>query len=212
MEDAKLSPLSEQIRLAFDREEGEFTFRDFLAGIDTRSFGFLLVVLSIPSALPVPAPGYSVPFGIVLAVLATQLIARRAQPIFPERILNRRLKAKSDSRFVRTMAKFIGFFERFSRPRGMRWFALGPFERILGGMVLLCSISMMLPIPLTNTLPALGIFLIGMALLGKDLLFGILGLLVGLAGIALTTTLLVLISKFGMDGVDMVKTWIRGWF
>ena len=36
---------------------------DLLELAGKRVFGFLFVILSLPSALPVPAPGYSIPFG-----------------------------------------------------------------------------------------------------------------------------------------------------
>ena len=32
--------------------------------VGEKGFGLLLIVLSLPSALPVPAPGYSTPFGL----------------------------------------------------------------------------------------------------------------------------------------------------
>ncbi len=203
------SPLSVQIRRAFDREAGEITFGEFLERIEARSFGFLLVLLSLPSALPLPAPGYSVPFGIVLSLLAVQMIRRRSQPWFPERVLQRKIKSGGDSKVVKGMTRFIAFFERMLKPRGAILFRSGVFPSVLGGVILLCSMSMILPIPLTNTLPALGIFLMGLAVLEEDLAFGLVGMVIGLLGLALTTAILVAIAMFGAEGVDMVKNWIK---
>lgn len=202
--------LSEQIQTIFAPGAAELTIRDFLDRIETRSFGILLALFAIPSALPLPAPGYSVPFGIVLFILSAQILAKRPAPWFPERILRRRLKAKNESRTVRGMTKFIRFFERFLKPRGSQLFQRGAFPVILGVVCLLGSISMLIPLPLTNTLPALGIFLMGLAMLEEDAFFGVAGLLVALVGIALTSTILFFVLTYGLQGVDMVKDAIRG--
>ncbi|MEM9505132.1 MAG: exopolysaccharide biosynthesis protein, partial [Cyanobacteria bacterium P01_E01_bin.43] len=51
----------------FDESRNEqVTLADILALAGERTFGFLFVLLAFPSALPVPAPGYSIPFGIVM--------------------------------------------------------------------------------------------------------------------------------------------------
>ena len=39
------------------------TLSELLLIAEERTFGFLFVLLSLPSALPIPAPGYSIPFG-----------------------------------------------------------------------------------------------------------------------------------------------------
>lgn len=56
---------------------------DILQLAAERTFGFLLAVLSLPSALPIPAPGYSTPFGIVLLLLGWQLLVGASTPWLP---------------------------------------------------------------------------------------------------------------------------------
>ena len=46
-----------------------------LQALGDRGFGLLFIILSLPSALPVPAPGYSTPFGIIITILALQMMA-----------------------------------------------------------------------------------------------------------------------------------------
>ena len=62
----------------------EVTLNEILEIAGERTFGFLFVLLSLPSALPIPAPGYSTPFGIVMFLLAAQLIVGREQLWLPE--------------------------------------------------------------------------------------------------------------------------------
>ena len=46
--------------------------------LGSKGFGVVLVFLSLPSALPVPAPGYSTPFGIAIALIAFQILIGRS--------------------------------------------------------------------------------------------------------------------------------------
>ncbi len=59
--------LSNELQRYFFEEQQPptVTLADILLLAKERIFGFLLVILSLPSALPVPAPGYSTPFGIL---------------------------------------------------------------------------------------------------------------------------------------------------
>ncbi|MEN9220582.1 MAG: exopolysaccharide biosynthesis protein, partial [Thermostichales cyanobacterium GMQP_bins_62] len=57
-------------------------------------------------------------------------------------------------------------------------------------LVLLMGISMILPIPGTNTVPALGVFLIGLGLIEADGVICALGALVALLGGTLTVSIL----------------------
>ncbi len=203
--------LSKDIKSIFEHDGSTVvTVETILERVSSKSFGILLVILALPSALPVPAPGYSVPFGIVLILLGTQMAAARATPWFPERVLRRTIKVKEDSKALDAMVKFLAFFEVFVRPRLRFVFTTGLFYRALGCMVTLCGISMCIPVPLTNTAPAFGVFLIGLGTLEEDGLAGLAGLAASIAGIALSITVLVLIAYFGMEGVDMVKDFIKG--
>lgn len=61
------------------------TLQELLKLSGDRTFGFLLVMLSFPSALPVPAPGYSTPFGLLILLLAVQMLWGRHEPWLPFR-------------------------------------------------------------------------------------------------------------------------------
>ena len=78
-------------RYFFEEERNEkVTLAEILTLAGERIFGFLLVILSLPSApsaFPVPAPGYSTPFGIAIFFLAVQLIMGRDYLWLPAKIL-----------------------------------------------------------------------------------------------------------------------------
>ncbi|MEC8209414.1 MAG: exopolysaccharide biosynthesis protein, partial [Verrucomicrobiota bacterium] len=62
--------------LKANNEHG-ISIREITRAVGEKGFGLLLIVLSLPSALPVPAPGYSTPFGLVTALIAFQMIIGR---------------------------------------------------------------------------------------------------------------------------------------
>ena len=69
--------------LAREHSAVGLTLGEVFQRIGDRGFGLLLIVLSLPSALPIPAAGYSTPFGIIIAVLALQMLAGRTSPWIP---------------------------------------------------------------------------------------------------------------------------------
>jgi len=87
--------------------------------IGDRGFGVLLIILSLPSALPVPAPGYSTPFGILIAVLALQMIAGRTTPWLPERAARTKLHRRQQAIYQvqRRFADFVALHEQV-QPEG----------------------------------------------------------------------------------------------
>lgn len=207
--------LSSEIKSIFENKN-ESTFGDFLHKIQHKGFGVLLVILSLPSALPVPAPGYSIPFGIVLFLIGIQLVGGKKKVWFPDKIKNKKLPASS-GKLINGMIGFLKFFENFIRPR-LRFLTKGVMYKLVGLIVTLCAVSMMIPIPLTNTIPAFGIFLIGLGLLEEDGLVILLGILACLIGLSLTSTILYFFIVLGSEGIqivqdnyDMVTDSIKNW-
>jgi hypothetical protein len=189
--------LSEDILGAFEGSDQPTNLGELFDRIEGKGFGLLLAVLSIPSALPVPAPGYSIPFALVLFPLAVQMLKGRTTPWLPDKLRAKPIKAGGGGvKFFKAAAKFIRFWEKLIKPRGVAAFRSPLLQRTLAIAVLACSVSMMLPIPLTNTLPALGIFLISLGLLEEDIVFAIFGLIVAAAG--LTITGLILFAIFAL--------------
>ncbi len=202
-------PLSREIADIFAQEAETITFEALLSRISQKSFGVLLAILALPSAMPLPAPGYAIPFGLALLVVAYQMIRGRAYPWFPQRVLNREIRTTKNRRLVKAMVWLVGLLEKLLKPRGEWLYETRWFPRSSGVVVLLCAASMCTPIPLTNSLPALGIFLIGMGLIERDALAGIGGIVTGVAGMLVSITIVVLVLMFGMVAVDWVRDVIR---
>ncbi len=191
----------------------EVTLNEILEIAGERTFGFLFVLLALPSALPIPAPGYSVPFGIVMFLLAVQLIVGSEQPWLPEKFRKRGFERKSVQGIIRKGIPWLQRIETVSRPRLTSVCTSRTGRVVIGLAIALMSISMMIPIPLTNTLPAMGIFVTGFGLLDDDGAISLAGLTLCVMGAALSSTILYLVFHYGIEGmtaiVDAAKDWIK---
>lgn len=185
---------------------------EIFKAFEAKGFGLLLVILSMPSALPIPAPGYSTPFGLVLALLGLQMLCGRTRPWLPDWAKNLRLSPKITVRMVQAGTAFFGYFEKWIRPR-MHWIHQRGGRIFLAVLIIFMSCLMILPIPLTNTAPAMVIFLIGVALCEEDGLFGLLAALAGLAAVALYSFVIYLaihlFREYGWEGVQNIKEVIK---
>jgi hypothetical protein len=203
--------LSQEIDTFLQNQTDSSSLGEFLKALEHKGFGFFLIVLSLPAALPVPAPGYASPFALVLIYFAFSLFKGNEYPQLPPRIMRQPLKLQRNSKLGRSMIRFLAFFEKFLRPRLGFLFHTNGIYKVLAICILLASISMLSPLPLTNTAPAMSIFLLGLSLLEKDGLFVILGVLSMLLGVGFSLVLHIALIYFGWEAVDIIQDTIYSW-
>ena len=206
---AKLS--KELNRFFFEEKRGDtVTLENVLDLAGERIFGFLFVILSLPSALPLPAPVISIPFGIIMIVLAVQLIIGREEPWLPKKFAKRPIKLETAQKFVKKGIPFLQKIEAVSRPRLPFVCTTIPGKIIIGLVIALMSSFMMIPIPGTNTLPAIGIFVTGFGLLEDDGAISLAGLTIcSIAAILIGSVFAALIWG-GTSLIDQIKTMLKG--
>jgi hypothetical protein len=209
----KASALSNALlRLQSLPPDRPFTLRNLVTLLGDKGFGLLLMILALPSALPVPAPGYSTPFGIVIFILGCQMLAGRHGPSLPEKLGQKRISPHLIGKAGAKAAWFFRLIEYVIRPR-LTWITKPVGMRLLAVLVLIMSMLMILPIPLTNTAPAGVIFLIGLGITEQDGLFALGAVGVAFAATALYTLVLYfaayLIIHHGWSGLDELKTMVK---
>ena len=188
-----------------EKRDAKVTLGEIFSLTEERIFGFLLAILSLPSALPVPAPGYSIPFGIAMFFLAIQLVIGRDRPWLPEKFLKGSMSLETIQKFVKMGTPWMEKIENVTKPRVAYLCTSLAGRVILGTAIALMSISMMIPIPGTNTLPAIGIFVIAFGLLEDDGLICIAGLFICSLGLALTSSILIF-GKVAVERfIDLIK-------
>ena len=206
---AKLSV--ELNRYFFEESRAEkVTLSEILTLAGERVFGFLFVILALPSALPVPAPGYSIPFGIAMFFLAVQLIIGRDRPWLPAKIMNGSMSLNNVQGFIKKGNFWLRKIEALTKPR-FSYLCTSIVGRVVIGIAIaLMSISMMIPIPGTNTLPAIGIFVTGFGLIEDDGVISLFGLIICAMGAALSVSIFVALIWGGSSLIDIIKQQLSG--
>lgn len=150
---------------------------DILAALGDRGFGLLLLVFTLPNAIPLPAPpGLSAILALPLMLVAAQMMLGLKRPRLPGRLqrmtFSRTLLQRAHPYLVR--------LERRLRPRH----AAMASERMLGIPCLILAVVLALPIPMGNVPVAWAVLLIAMGVLERDGLFATTGLVAGVAAVA----------------------------
>ena len=200
--------LSEALeQLLQNSSTGELSIGDLCSAINDKGYGLLLIILSLPSALPIPAPGYSTPFGIAIALIGVQMLGGRRTIWLPKKIKVFKVKSSVASKMIQVGTRFIRTLERFIRPR-LHTVYSGIGYSLAALLTIIMALLMILPIPLTNTFPASVIFLIGVGLTEKDGLFGIIAYSVGIVAVTLYALIIFIVVTQGLPAIDQVKGWL----
>ncbi len=198
-----LSELKEATPLSQERTEIVTITRSF----EDRGFGVLLFFLALPAALPVPAIGINMIIALPILLLTLQQIAGRHRIWLPKSVKRRTLKTKHLHSFIDKSLPFVRFIEKFIHPR-LSFLCTSYFTRLIGVFGMIFALSITLPIPLTNTVPAMAIALMSMGIILQDGIAVIAGLLLGVLWIALLSYCILF---FGTEGIDLLKELIKGW-
>jgi hypothetical protein len=156
--------------LAVRFAEKTVTLQEVIDALGARASALLMVILALPFCSPISIPGLSVPFGVVIAVLAARF-ALGLPPWLPRRLLAVKLPPKFFRAVLEGASKFIGVIERQLRPRWL-WLTEGAvLRRLHMGLVCAGALLLLLPlggIPFTNTLPALVVVIGALGVLERD--------------------------------------------
>ena len=161
---AELHQLAETFR------ERKVTLRELIAALGERATALLAVILALPFCAPVSIPGLSIPFGIVILLLAAGYAAGRP-PWLPRRLLAVELPPRFFRAVLEATSRLLGWIERRMRPRWPWLTASRGLLRLHTLAVCAGAILLLLPlggIPFTNTLPALVVVVGTLGMLERD--------------------------------------------
>ncbi|MGR3493051.1 MAG: exopolysaccharide biosynthesis protein [Shimia sp.] len=176
-------PASERLAGLADAARGDsVTLNWILAQLGERAFGVFLLILALPCCIPFL---YGVPqvVSVPLMFVAGQLALGRTYPWLPARLGAREIKVAALSSLAARAGPWLKRIEIVSRPR-LTMLTGAPFDRIVGTALVLFAASILLPIPLTNTVPGAAVVIVAAGLLQRDGLLVLGGLVLGTAWIA----------------------------
>ena len=182
------------------------TLREVLGLLHGRGYVLLVMLLALPFCTPVPLPGLSTPFGLIITIIGVRL-ALGAKPWLPVRLLDTRLPPTVFAKVFAFTRRIILAFERLLRPRLLWVTASSRLEQLHAIPLVICALMLLLPLPIpfSNIVPAWGILLIAGGLLERDGRFIIAGYVASL----ITIVFFGAIAIFGVGAVDFIWKWLH---
>lgn len=193
-------PLSDIVADSLHGDEG-VTVGELADRVQRRGFGLLMIILALPTLIPILPPGVAVIVGILYMLLGAQMLWGLSHPWLPARVRRYRLTGQRLRALRVRGVPLLRRLERLSRPRPL------PLDEriILRGIAVIMvvlGLVLVLPIPFLNTLPAMCVLVLGVGLLNRDAVFVA-------AGVALATGVIVIIV-FGAGTIIAMYEWGRG--
>lgn len=156
-----------------------------MAVLQDRAFALLIVLLGLPNCLPMPPP---IPLvcGLLLALVAIQIVFGREAPWLPGQLMNRSLARSDVERAVGRAVPAFRKLERFSRPR-MTFLDTPVAMRVMGALILVLALGLLFAPPFVGQIPlGLAVCLVGLGLVERDGLVIVGGLIIGSVGMTLS--------------------------
>lgn len=145
------------------------SLRTIIHSLGERGLLMACMVFCIPSMLPIPMPGMSIPQGFIIGLIGLGLLLNRA-PLLPERLLEFRMAHKSLFLILEKGTKLFARIEKLSFPR-LDFLTRGPLVRAVNGTLLVASAALLMapfPIPFSNVLPAYAILFLAFGVMQRD--------------------------------------------
>ena len=194
---------SEELRqLANEFTDRPATLAGILTATQGRGFDLLLVLIGLPFLTPIPLMGLSTPFGFVVSLIGTRL-ALGHRPWLPRRLLEHELPSGFITKLLSAATGVVRWLEILLRPRLDFLHEQWVYRRVAGTLIMLSGLLLLLPvpIPLTNSFPALTIVLLAAGAMERDGLF----FLAGCATFAATLAYFGLLAFGGVHLVDNLR-------
>ena len=164
--------------------EERVTLGELTGRLSDRAFGVLVLLLALPNGIPGPViPGFSLIFGLPMALLALQMVFGRRTPWLPGPVQRLGFQRRKLAGFLRRAAPSVKRLEHYFQPRYPKLTAAYA-ERIIGLLLILFALILSLPIPFGNVPVAWAICIVAMGIMERDGLALVVGAIVSLLAVA----------------------------
>lgn len=177
-------PLSKVLSDLAAEERGTVSVRRIRNALADRSFATFLVFTAGINLLPFP-PGSTVVLGVPIVLVAFQMVMGYPTVWLPRFFLKRSLSQKGFNKMTTFLIPFLRRMENWVRPRFWPFPSAKSAEKIVGFIALIYAIAVVLPIPFGNWLPALAVFICGIALSERDGFWLTVGIVTGIVAISI---------------------------
>ncbi|MEM9207398.1 MAG: exopolysaccharide biosynthesis protein [Pseudomonadota bacterium] len=174
---------------------------ELVKAMEGRAFGLVFLALALPCCLPFV---YILPqiVAFPMIFLCGQMALGRQQPWLPDRLATRTFDPTALSNVVNRGSRWFGWVEVVAHAR-FRSLSSGIGQRIVGALLAIPCASILLPLPLTNTVPGFGVVVAAFGLVERD------GLLI-VAGIAIGIMWVAALAIGGGAAISLLTGWLGG--
>ena len=165
--------------------------------------GLILLMLALPSFIPIPGLPTGLVFGVALMLVAVQMIRGQQTVALPGWIRRQTLPCSAMLTIVKKLDTWMQSLERLLRPR-LHALTEGAAIAIVGLLVLVMGATLLLPVPFGNQGPAFAVVVFAFGIMEKDGLAIIAGAVLAAIGFAWNVALVV----FGVA----ITEWVWGLF
>jgi hypothetical protein len=161
----------------------ELSFGELLDRFSERGFGVFLLLVMLPTFIPIPV-GVGAVSGGLASLIGLQFLARFEHPWMPRFVANYKIHRYRVVAFRNRMDKWLGRIERLTKPRYTGMFTHWAAHAFTGLMLVVLGILLCLPIPLTNYPFGLILLAFSFALIERDGALMLIAWALGIAEIA----------------------------
>ncbi len=163
-DDRRISEVLAEFRAALPRER--VTLADAMSALGDRTIGGILLVMSLPTVMPVPL-GVSVLFNLPVLLFTFQWMRGGYELELPGWLQRRSVSTEAAARLIDSVLPRLRWIEGLLTPRWPHLTASG-FERRLGTICFIMAAIAITPIPLIGWLPGFGLLIIALGLIEHD--------------------------------------------
>lgn len=199
-----LSALLEELQSKIAETE-KVTVGTIVEALHERGIGVLVLFFAVPMALPIPVPpGINILLATPLVLLTFQQAIGGHTIWLPERITKRSIARDKLISLIESLEPWIQRLEKIIKPR-LGWITYDGPSRFFGFLAVIMALTVMIPLPMTNTAPSFGISLMAIGVIMRDGLAVMAGAFIGMAWI---TFLVIGIVIFGGGAFEAISGYL----
>ena len=166
---------------------GQTQISELLEDFHENGIALAMIFFALPVAIPLPyPPGFTTVMGTPLIILAFQMLFGYRKVQLPKKINQYKINNSTLIMISNKVVPLIKIIEKYVKPR-FNFTKSVYCEQFVGLISLICAISVAIPLPLTNAVPALGITVMVLGLLNRDGLVIGLGLIISIIGLVIAS-------------------------
>ena len=170
--------------LATGNPDDAMTLGELLDRFSERSFGLFLLIVMLPTFIPIPVGAGAISGGLT-SLIGLQFLARFEHPWLPRFIAKHEIHRHRLIRFRDRMGKWLDRIEKLTKPRNQAMLTHPIAHAFTGLLLVFLGIALSLPLPLTNYPFGLVLLAFAFALIERDGRLMILAWVAGIAEIAM---------------------------